>query len=166
YATISRGFKAGGVEAQSLAKGGTQVYKPETLTNYELGVKSESAGKRLRLNADVFYMDWKDIQADYSIGQQLPNNGGVYFLTGIANATGARSYGFEAEGAALLLPGLTFDAGADYDRAYYLAYRDAQTGTGTQGDLTGATLPNAPKWTLHADTQYTRNISAAVSAFA
>ena len=165
YGTISRGFKAGGVEAQSLASGGTQVYKPETLTNYEFGVKSESADKRFRLDADVFYMDWKDIQADYSIGQQLPNNGGVFFLTGIANATGARSYGFETEGAAVLLPGLTFDAGAGYDRAYYLSYPDAQTGTGAQGDLTGKTLPNAPMWTLHADTQYTRSFSDGMSAF-
>jgi iron complex outermembrane recepter protein len=166
YATISRGFKAGGVEAQSLAKGGTQVYKPETLTNYELGLKSESADKRLRLNADIFYMDWKDIQADYSIGQQLPNNGGVYFLTGIANAAGARSYGMETEATALVLSGLTVDAGAGYNRAYYLTYRDAQTGTGSQGDLTGATLPNAPLWTLHADGQYTHDFSAGVSAFA
>ncbi len=166
YATISRGFKAGGVEAQSLAKGGTQVYKPETLTNYELGVKTESADKRLRLNADVFYMDWKDIQADYSIGQQLPNNGGVYFLTGIANAAGARSYGMETEATALVVSGLTVDAGAGYNRAYYLAYRDAQTGTGTQGDLTGATLPNAPLWTLHADSQYTHDFAAGMSAFA
>ena len=165
YGTISRGFKAGGVEAQSLANGGTQVYKPETLTNYEFGVKSESADKRFRLDADFFYMDWKDIQADYSIGQQLPNNGGVFFLTGIANATGARSYGFETEGQALLLPGLTFDAGAGYDRAYYLAYPDAQTGTGVQGDLTGKTLPNAPKWTLHAASQYTHNFADEISAF-
>jgi iron complex outermembrane receptor protein len=165
YATISRGFKAGGVEAQSLAKGGTQVYKPETLTNYEFGVKSESADKRLRLDANVFYMSWKDIQANYSIGEQLPNNGGVFFLTGIANATGARSYGFETEATALVLPGLTAGAGAGYDRAYYLSYRDAQTGTGGQGDLSGATLPNSPKWTIHADSQYTHNFSPGVSAF-
>jgi len=165
YATISRGFKAGGVEAQPVAAGGNQTYKPETLTNYEVGLKSESADKRLRLDADVFYMDWKDIQADYSIGQQLPNNGGVYFITGIANAAAARSYGFETEATALLLPGLTAGAGAGYDRAYYVSYPDAQTGTGVQGDLSGATLPNSPKWTLHADSQYTHQFSAAVSGF-
>jgi iron complex outermembrane recepter protein len=165
YATISRGFKAGGVEAQPVAAGGNQTYKPETLTNYEVGMKSESADRRLRLDADVFYMDWKDIQADYSIGQQLPNNGGVYFITGIANAAAARSYGFETEATALLLPGFEVGAGAGYDRAYYVSYPDAQTGTGVQGDLSGATLPNAPKWTLHADGQYSHQFSAAVSGF-
>jgi iron complex outermembrane receptor protein len=166
YATISRGFKAGGVEAQPIAAGGNQTYKPETLTNYEFGVKSESADKRLRLDADVFYMDWKDIQADYSIGQQLPNNGGVYFITGIANAASARSYGFETEATALVVSNLTVGAGAGYDRAYYGEYQNAETGVGTQGNLTGATLPNAPLWTLHADSQYNHKFSADLSGFA
>ncbi len=47
-----------------------------------------------------------------------------------------------------------------------MSYPDAQTGIGTQGDLSGATLPNAPKWTLHADGQYTHKLSADVSGFA
>ena len=165
YATISRGFKAGGIEAQATTAGGNQVYKPETLTNYEIGVKSESADKRWRLDADVFYMDWKDIQADYAIGERNPVSGSVDFITGVANAASARSYGFETEFTALVLPGLTAGAGAGYDRAYYVDYTDAETGVGTQASLSGATLPNAPKWTLHADSQYTHNITADVSGF-
>jgi iron complex outermembrane recepter protein len=165
YATISRGFKAGGVEAQPTTSGGNQVYKPETLTNYEIGVKSESADKRLRFDADVFYMDWKDIQADYSIGERNAVSGSVDFITGVANAASARSYGFETEFTALVLPGLTAGAGAGYDRAYYVDYTDAETGTGTQANLSGATLPNAPKWTLHADSQYTQKLTAEVSGF-
>ena len=163
YATVSRGFKAGGIEAQPVAEGGNQVYKPETLWNYEFGVKSESADKRLRLDADVFFMNWKDIQADYSIGQV--SNGGVSFITGIANAASARSYGFETEMTALVATGLTVGAGAGYDRAYYVSFPNAESGLGTTGDLSGATLPNSPKWTLHADSQYTRNFDAEQSGF-
>jgi iron complex outermembrane receptor protein len=163
YATISRGFKAGGLEAQPLPIK-NDVYKPETLTNYEFGVKSESADKRVRLDADVFYMDWKDIQADFAVGQQVPG-GGVSFITGIANASAARSYGFEAEATALVVSGLTVGAGAGYDRAYYIRYPNAETGLGTAGDLSGATLPNTPKWTLHANSQYTHKFSADVSGF-
>ena len=165
YATISRGFKAGGVEAQATTAGGNQIYKPETLTNYEIGMKSESADKRWRLDADVFYMDWKDIQADYAIGERNPISGSVDFIIGVANAASARSYGFETEFTALVLPGLTAGAGAGYDRAYYVDYTDAQTPLNTQANLSGATLPNAPKWTLHADSQYTHNITADVSGF-
>ena len=163
YATVSRGFKAGGVEAQPVAEGGNQVYKPETLWNYELGVKSESADKRLRLDADVFFMNWKDIQADYAIGQV--SGGGVSFITGVANAASARSYGFETEATALVASGLTVGAGAGYDRAYYVSFPNAESGLGTTGDLSGATLPNSPKWTLHADSQYTRNFTADQSGF-
>jgi len=166
YGTISRGFKAGGVQAQLPTNGGSDFYKPETLTNYEFGVKTESADKRLRLDADVFYMDWKNIQADYAIGEELPNNGGVYFNSGIANAASARSYGFETEATALVLPAWTVGAGAGYDRAYYVSYTDAETGIGTEGNLSGATLPNAPKWTLHADSQYTHKFSEDTSGFA
>jgi iron complex outermembrane recepter protein len=165
YATISRGFKAGGVQAQPTTAGGNQVYKPETLTNYEVGMKSESADKRLRWDADVFYMDWKDIQADYSIGERNAQSGSVDFIVGTANAAAARSYGFETEATALVVPGFEVGAGAGYDRAYYVSYPDAETGIGTQGNLSGATLPNAPLWTLHADGQYTQKLSADTSGF-
>lgn len=164
YATISRGFKAGGLEAQPLGVP-NDVYKPETLTNYEVGMKSESADKRLRFDADVFYMDWKDIQANFAVGQTVPG-GGVSFITGVANAAKARSYGLEAEATALVVSGLTVGAGAGYNRAYYVDYKDARTGLGTQGDLSGATLPNSPKWTLHADTEYDHKFSDFVSGFA
>jgi iron complex outermembrane receptor protein len=166
YATISRGFKAGGVEAQATTAGGNQIYKPETLTNYEVGMKSESADKRLRWDADVFYMDWKDIQADYSIGERNAQSGSVDFITGVANAAAARSYGFETEATALVVPGFEVGAGAGYDRAYYVDYPDAETGIGTQASLSGATLPNAPLWTLHADGQYTHKLTADTSGFA
>jgi iron complex outermembrane receptor protein len=165
YATISRGFKAGGITAQPAGSGGNDVYKPETLTNYEFGVKSESADHRLRLDADVFYMDWKDIQSDFSVGQTVPG-GGVDFITGTGNAAGARSYGFETEASALIVTGLTVGAGAGYDRAYYTRYTNAETGIGTEGDLSGVTLPNAPLWTLHANTQYKRNFYQDYSGFA
>ena len=168
YATISRGFKAGGVQAQPVAQGGNQVYKPETLTNYEFGVKSESADKRLRFDADVFYMDWKDIQADFSIGQVSNgggSTGGVSFLVGTANAASARSYGLETEATAVIATGLTVGAGFGYDRAYYVSFQDAQSGIGTTGDLSGATLPNSPKWTGHANTQYSHAFSADETGF-
>jgi iron complex outermembrane receptor protein len=163
YATVSRGFKAGGVEAQPVAQGGNQVYKPETLWNYELGVKSESAEKRLRVDADVFFMNWKDIQADYAIGQVTGS--GVSFITGVANAASARSYGFETEVTARVTTGLTVGAGAGYDRAYYVSFPNAESGLGTTGDLSGATLPNSPKWTGHAESQYTHNFAADQTGF-
>src|SRR3546814_19602534 len=40
------------------------AYRPETVTDYEIGVKSrwEIGGWKLRANVDLFYDDYKDIQ--------------------------------------------------------------------------------------------------------
>jgi iron complex outermembrane receptor protein len=164
YGTISRGFKAGGVQA-SLA--GNSYYKPETLWNYEVGIKSELLERRLQLNADVFYMKWTDIQTEYAIAAELPGGGGVYFNEGTGNAAAARSYGFETDATALVARGLTVSAGAGYDRATFTDYAKALSDDGvTEVNLTGATLPNAPKWTLHADSQYTRRFGSEFEGFA
>jgi len=164
YGTISRGFKAGGIEAAP-PPSTNDYYSPETLWNYEVGIKTDLWDRRLRWDADVFYMDWKDIQADYAIGETLPGNSGVTFISGVANAASAKSYGFETEATALVLPKLTVGGGAGYDRAYYVSYADAETGIGTQGNLSGATLPNSPKWTLHADSQYNEKFASGDSGF-
>ena len=40
----------------------TTPFNPETVTNYELGVKSQWLADRLRINASIFRMDYKDKQ--------------------------------------------------------------------------------------------------------
>ena len=39
-------------------------YDEETLWNYEVGIKTEFADRRVRLNASVFYMDWEGLQVE------------------------------------------------------------------------------------------------------
>ena len=56
YATVTTGFKSGG-----LSDGGRR-HKPEFLTNYELGLKSEFFDRSLALNVDAFVMKYKDMQ--------------------------------------------------------------------------------------------------------
>ncbi len=87
YATVSTGFKSGG-----LSDGGRR-HKPEFLTNYELGLKSEFFGRALALNVDAFVMKYKDMQVstierDNSTGQQQ-------LVT--SNAARATINGIEAE---------------------------------------------------------------------
>jgi iron complex outermembrane receptor protein len=163
YGTISRGFKAGGVQAST---GGTSTYKPETLWNYEVGAKSELFDKKLQLNASVFYMKWKDIQTEYAIAQSTNDGTGVVFTQGTGNAAAATSYGFETDATALVLPELTVSAGAGYDRAKFTKYDKALDDAGAPADLSGATMPNAPKWTLHADSQYTHKFDSDFQGFA
>ena len=67
YATISKGYKAGGLSTGNA--GGTNAplvvpFNKETLWNYEAGFKSEFMDHKVRLNVSVFYMKWKDLQME------------------------------------------------------------------------------------------------------
>lgn len=63
YGSVTRGYTAGGfnTDAATLAAL-TRPFDPETVTNYELGVKSQWLADTLRVNASVFHMDYKDKQ--------------------------------------------------------------------------------------------------------
>ena len=72
FASFSRGFKSGGFNAgfmdidMQVARdvfGVNVQYDEEELDAYEIGVKSELAGGRLRLNATALYYDYSDFQA-------------------------------------------------------------------------------------------------------
>jgi iron complex outermembrane receptor protein len=63
YGKVSRGYKSGGFTALSVNPSNA-YYDPEYVVSYELGVKSdfEVADRPLRLNAAVYYSDYKDMQ--------------------------------------------------------------------------------------------------------
>lgn len=62
YGTISKGAKPGGVSSIFGTNSQTGRFFPETLWNYELGVKTALADGQLLLNAAVFFMDYTDRQ--------------------------------------------------------------------------------------------------------
>jgi iron complex outermembrane receptor protein len=63
YATWSKGFKAGTFQAYSPSEATTnEIMDPEEVINLEVGVKSTLLDQRLRINAAVFEMDYKDLQ--------------------------------------------------------------------------------------------------------
>ncbi len=69
YALVSKGYKAGGASTgnNTNAPGSPAIRVPfnkETLWNYEAGVKTEFLDHRVRMNASVFYMKWKDLQME------------------------------------------------------------------------------------------------------
>lgn len=74
YATISQGYRTGGVNAVPLcdnplppgqnvcALPNEVLIKPDKTLNYELGLKTAWFGGRLTVNGDVYYIDWKNVQ--------------------------------------------------------------------------------------------------------
>lgn len=161
YATISRGFKSGGVQPGTPLT--TQSYAPETLWNYEVGFKGELLDRRVQLNSSVFYMSWKNMQTETAFGQ-TNSSGAIEFTQVIGNAASAKSYGVESEVIGRVLPELTLSGGVGYDQATFTNYRNAYI-DGTFSDLSGARLPNAPRWTGHAAAEYNRHIDSGHDGF-
>lgn len=150
YATVSKAFKSGGVQTNQLLP--EKTYDPETLWNFEAGLKSELLDRRLRMNLAAFYMKWSDLQTEFQDGI-INDNGDIAFVTGIENADSARSYGVEAEFTGLVTENLTVGASVGYLNAKYqnfVSYIEGQNYT-----LDGYTIPNSPKWTLSGDAEYT-----------
>jgi iron complex outermembrane receptor protein len=161
YATISRGFKSGGVQPGTPLT--TQSYAPETLWNYEVGFKGEFLDRRLQVNSSIFYMDWKNLQTESAFGQT--NDAGAIEFTGvIANAASAKSYGVESEVIGRVLPDLTLSGGIGYDQAKFGDYKNAYV-EGALVDLSGAQLPNAPRWTGHAAGEYSYHFDSQHDGF-
>ena len=93
YASISRGYKAGGFNAGLGAGVGNQFlqFDKETAINYEIGMKSSLANNTLKTAITLFYTDRKDPQFDgYSVV-------GANFVFFTENLDTAENYGIEAE---------------------------------------------------------------------
>ena len=103
YATWSRGFRPGGINR----RGTLPPYQPDFISNYEAGTKLTFANGRMRFNAAVYQLDWKDIQLSF-----LGANG----LTEIRNAGNARIRGAEVDLYYRPVDALTLSAGAAYIR--------------------------------------------------
>ena len=144
YAGVNRGVKGGGYTAPLfpifINDKTTLTFRPEKLTSYEVGFKSEYLDHRLRLNGAAYYYHYKDYQAlIYTVSlEQL-----------IVNAD-ARHVGAELETEWAPTAAWRFGAG--------VAYVDAVTknvdtrGNGIPADYTPG---NAPRWSANALARYT-----------
>jgi iron complex outermembrane receptor protein len=61
YASVSTGFKGGGVNPRPFVADQRLPFEPETLTTYEVGFKSDLLDRRMRLNGAVFLNKYDDI---------------------------------------------------------------------------------------------------------
>lgn len=125
YGRVATGYKAGGFNARSVNDG----FKPEDLTSYEMGIKSELFDRRVRLNAAVFHAVHKDVQ----VGQFLAGSGGSLGIT--VNAGKAAYTGIEAEFVALLTDSLTFSGNVGYIDRKYKAFELLNPATNTLVDV-------------------------------
>lgn len=145
YASISRGFKAGGFDNRANVLANAEIpYAPEKVTTYETGVKSEWFDRRLRANAALFYNDYTNLQ-------QTAFDPGVPGRSRRLNAGSAHTDGIELETTAVPTAGLQWNASAAYTFATYDRFANP-FGLGTSAN--GNRLPFAPRWTANTSISY------------
>jgi outer membrane receptor protein involved in Fe transport len=142
YFRAASAYRPGGpniVNAIALAAGAPAVFGPDKLWDYEAGIKGTLWDRRITYSADVYHMNWSDIQLNVII------NG----ATVVANASSAKSNGVEASLRIVPVDNLTVSINGAYNDAKLTADAPMPINA-TNGDR----LPNGPKITAAAVVDY------------
>ena len=133
YAQVSTGYKGGGINPRPFYPWQILGFKPETLTTYEVGAKTDFLDGRVRLNAAVFFNDYKDIILTLSVCDV--DGPGTLASTPCAlpaNVGKADVKGAELEGNFRLGGGFSFEATASM---MDFKYTDVGVSTGVTPDM-------------------------------
>jgi iron complex outermembrane recepter protein len=126
YASITRGYKAGGFNQLSPSL----AFNPEGIWSYEVGLKGELFDRRLRFDISAYHFDYSDLQV-------LVNFAGSVITR---NASTANGNGLELNFTALPVAGLTISGG--------VAWQDVNYGTfipNPDQNFSGNRLVRAPR---------------------
>ncbi|MEM7747426.1 MAG: TonB-dependent receptor [Pseudomonadota bacterium] len=139
-----RGYRAGGGASGSL--GTAFTYDPEFVWNYELALRSRWLDNRVQVNANVFQMDWTDMQVNQRVPSPVVPGAEEFILT---NAATSRLRGFELEMRAQPTDAWSLFANLGYVKTEFLEFIDLNG-----NDRSGNEFPGAPRWTMSLGAQY------------
>lgn len=137
YFSITEGFKSGGSNSLSAAKG----FAPEEVISYEIGHKQVDEGSTWSLAA--FFYDYDDLQV-------LAYENGV---TSIKNAAAAKVWGMEGTLTLQPVTTLSYQIGATYLSAEYREFISSIGGKPV--DVSGNQMPFAPNWDINQRVTHT-----------
>ncbi|MBR5639817.1 MAG: TonB-dependent receptor [Muribaculaceae bacterium] len=162
YASVSKGYKAGGFNTQMFSDVLQQRlmgimgigaaydvndivgYKPEKAWNYEIGGHFESSNHRVRGDVDFFYIDCRDRQM--TIFPDGTTTGRI-----MTNAGKTRSLGAEASATINFTENFGMNLSYGYCDARFVEYNDGKA------DYKDKFVPYSPKHTFFAQAFYTYN---------
>jgi outer membrane receptor protein involved in Fe transport len=188
YFTFSEGFRPGGFNrsvsnvAKLTANGPAQFrkpnsYAPDSLTNYEIGLKTDFLDHRVIVNLTAYYMEWDDVQLLFFNPTELGNT------TFGVNGPNYNIKGGEFQVMALPMEGLTVHASGSYNDATQAnspCLKDNIAGTPAFGNcitqifqkgvgvvpfqnpfgLVGSTPPFSPKFQGNIGARYEWNVDS------
>ena len=149
YALVSKGYRAGGVNLGIPPLAGfttPATYGPDSLVNYEIGVRPAWLDHRLTLDSTLFFINWSDIQL------RLGRPDGYAYA---ANAGGAHNIGLENALNWAATSNLELQLNATFLQAEISKTTDLGSGTVLEK---GARLPGAARWSASEVTTYHWNV--------
>jgi iron complex outermembrane receptor protein len=124
YGDVSTGYKGGGVNPRPFFPSQIVAFSPETLTSYEVGVKSDWFEHRARMNLAAFYSRYKDIQQNITVcNQDSPYPGAPCLMP--VNAGDADIKGVELEAQAQVTHELSIDGSMSFTNFDYTSVNPA-----------------------------------------
>ncbi len=134
FGSVARGFKSGGFPGQpDTAEAASTPFDPEFNLSYEAGIKSMWADNRFLLNANVFFMDYDDIQVTTLVS--TPTNPVGSLIT--SNAGAAEIKGLEVE--------WTWQLSEAVSLYGMYAYLDTEVTEAVDTAVIGSKMQNAPE---------------------
>ncbi|HUI62107.1 MAG TPA: TonB-dependent receptor [Steroidobacteraceae bacterium] len=152
YATVSTGFRSGGLNAVSEPfEAIPAAYAPDSLTNYEGGIKGRLFDNRFDYQLDAYFIRWDNIQVQETTADA------AFVYQG--NAGTAHVKGIEFEFTARPIDYLTASFAGSYQDAVLVEGANAfQKQNNPTLGVTGDNIPNVPKVQFSLNLNYTRPI--------
>jgi iron complex outermembrane recepter protein len=161
YASVSTGFKGGGVNPRPFVADQRLPFNPETLTTYEAGLKTDLFDRRLRLNGAVFLNKYEDITLGKTVCPEssLPTPCLRPSNIGTADVTG-----FELEAQFYPVDGVMIDASASILDFEYTSPASNGLLAGTGIPASGI-APYTPEENFSIGAQYDRPVRDGTMSF-
>ncbi len=125
YARAATGYRSGGFNASDPAEANGRIpgFKPESVTSYEIGVKSELFDRRVRFNLAGYYNEYKDL----AVNVPLTDAPAGTYASRVGNAGKVAYTGVEAELQAVLTDNFTVEGNIGYIDIKYKEFRVGQS---------------------------------------
>jgi iron complex outermembrane receptor protein len=152
YVQTATGYKGGGVNPRPFFPSQTLSFEPETLTAYEVGLKTTLLDHRMRFNTAAFFNRYNDIQLTLSNCPTPPLNGIQYPPAPCAlpaNVGSAHVKGLEMETELRITDNFEVDASGSWLDFEYTSITNPTTGI-----TPDMTTPYTPKWKGSLGAQY------------
>lgn len=143
YFRVATGYRPGGPQNNPNPPAGARpVFDPDTVTNYEIGVKGRLFNGRLTYDTDVYHIDWRNVQLNTLFNA----------IVLVGNVGRASVWGSETHARLQATPNLALEGDFGWNRA-----RLTRVG-GPTAAITGAAvgdqLPGSPEFSAAGSVEY------------